>query len=123
VSIHRVAHAGTRHDSQQIVRDTGYLKMARYVRFDHARCLYENWKIAYHRRGSDRPFLIAAAHVDFGIAVGTPPPFPPVAVAVTPTIAAPGSGYVWVPAHWDWVDGRWVWIDGRWMLPPHPHAV
>jgi hypothetical protein len=69
------------------------------------------------------PFLISAAHVDLGIAVGSAPPPPPVPVVAAPAVPAPGPGYIWVPAHWDWVDSRWVWIDGRWMLPPRAHAV
>lgn len=65
---------------------------------------------------------LAAAHVDLGIAVGSPPPPPPTAV-VTPVGPAPQPGYVWVPGYWDWVGGRWVWVEGRWILPPRPHAV
>ncbi|HTU48671.1 MAG TPA: YXWGXW repeat-containing protein [Bryobacteraceae bacterium] len=69
------------------------------------------------------PCFIFAAHVDFGIAVGSVPPPPPAGVVVTPAAPPPGPGYTWVPGYWDWVGGRWVWVDGRWVLPPRPHAV
>jgi WXXGXW repeat (2 copies) len=68
-------------------------------------------------------FFLLAAHVDFGVSVGTLPPPPPVIPAPAPVIQAPGPAYVWVPGYWDWVNGRWVWVDGRWMLPPRPHEV
>ena len=68
-------------------------------------------------------WLIAAAKVDLGIAVGGPPPPPPPAVVVSPVGVAPGPGYVWVPGYWDWVGDQWVWVDGRWILPPRPRAV
>ena len=69
------------------------------------------------------PFLVAAARVDLGIAVGTAPPPPPPTAVVTPVVPAPGPAYVWVPGHYDWVGGRWVWVEGGWTLPPRPHAV
>ncbi|MCU1336653.1 MAG: hypothetical protein JWO19_2234 [Bryobacterales bacterium] len=68
-------------------------------------------------------FFILAAHVDFGIAVGTVPPPPPPTAVVTPVVPAPGPEYVWVPGYWDWVDGRWVWVEGRWVRPPRPREV
>ena len=69
------------------------------------------------------PFLVAAARVDLGIAVGTTPPPPPPAAVVTPVVPAPGPGYVWVPGHYDWAGGQWVWVEGACALPPRPHAV
>lgn len=69
------------------------------------------------------PTFTSAAHVDFGIAVGTAPPPPPPAYVAGPVGVAPGPGYVWVDGYWNWVDGRYVWVPGRWVLPPHPHAV
>ena len=65
---------------------------------------------------------LAAAHVDFGIAVGSPPPPPPPVVA-GPVGVAPGPDYVWVPGYWDWAGGQWVWVDGKWILPPRGHRV
>ena len=44
------------------------------------------------------PTFMPAAHVDLGIAVGTPPPPPPAAYVAGPVGIAPGSGYVWVDA-------------------------
>jgi hypothetical protein len=68
-------------------------------------------------------FVAAAAHVDLGIAVGTPPPPPPAAYVAGPVGVAPGPGYVWVDGYWNWVGGRWVWVPGAWILPPHGHRV
>src|ERR1700694_4435073 len=65
---------------------------------------------------------VPAAHVNFGISVGTPPPPPPV-VVTGPVGVAPGPGYVWVPGHWDWVGDRWVWVEGAWVLRPYARAV
>jgi hypothetical protein len=69
------------------------------------------------------PTFMPAAHVDLGIAVGTPPPPPPPAYVAGPVGVAPAPGYVWVDGYWNWVGGRYVWVPGRWVLPPRPHAV
>jgi len=69
------------------------------------------------------PTFMPAAHVDLGLAVGTPPPPPPPAYVAGPVGVAPGPGYVWVDGYWNWVGGRWVWVPGAWVLPPHGHRV
>lgn len=68
-------------------------------------------------------FSPAAAHVDVGVAVGTPPPPPPATVVAGPVGVAPGPGYVWVDGYWNWVNGGWVWVPGRWVLPPRGRGV
>jgi len=69
------------------------------------------------------PTFMPAAHVNLGIAVGTPPPPPPAAYVAGPVGVAPGPGYVWVDGYWNWVGGRYVWVPGAWVLPPPGHKV
>ncbi len=29
--------------------------------------------------------------------------------------APPGSGYFWVPGHWEWRSRDWYWVRGQWV--------
>jgi hypothetical protein len=48
----------------------------------------------------------------------TPPPMPPMPSEVR--TAQPGTGYVWVPGHYQWrsADRTYIWVPGSWTVPP-----
>ena len=63
-------------------------------------------------------FHVPAAHADtrfsFGVGVGTP--YPPIAVAPGPYVAAPyGDDYYWEPAYRAWTGYGYRWVPGRWV--------
>jgi hypothetical protein len=52
----------------------------------------------------------AAADVQWGASVNTPPPAQ--LVLVTPP---PRPGYRWAPGYWGWSNDGHVWLDGTWL--------
>jgi hypothetical protein len=67
--------------------------------------------------------LFAESHFSFGVRIGTPVYYGPVAVAPL-TVAAyrpayPGPGYVWVNGYYD-AYGHWC--NGYWNLPRYTRA-
>lgn len=69
----------------------------------------------------------AHAQINFGIAIGTPPP----PIRYERRGYAPGPGYVWQSGYWvpdPDGDGHYRWQRGMWIVPPyqgayyvHPH--
>jgi YXWGXW repeat-containing protein len=52
------------------------------------------------------------------VRIQTPPPMPAAPAEVQP--AQPGSGYAWIPGHYEWRSSErtYVWVPGTWMVAP-----
>src|SRR5262249_11236845 len=52
------------------------------------------------------------------VGVKVPPPMPAAPAEVQ--TAQPGTGYVWIPGHYEWRSSSrsYVWVPGSWAVPP-----